>query len=366
MRLMQTTTVHAAFLLGLSIFATSNILGQSSGRQPDAASAAYQARLDKLKQIAENKAVYAAEIVRRWEADAREMGKWDENYAAELEAALMKLDPEKLLLADEAPSYGQLRHVLMTGRLSETIVLNPSDKVVNGSLGSSISDLVFTPITPCRILDTRFATLGAITTNTTRNVDVDGTSFTSQGGNAGVCGVPNNVAAAVAITLTVTGPVGPGYLTAFSYCTTRPTASTINYAAGETTATGAIVPMCGGVGADLSLYAFTTTHALIDVVGYYAAPTYTALDCTTATSPSTSVPVNTWYRIDATCPVGRTATGGGWDVPTLGTLLYPNVWVTSVPASVVGINGWSVWVDNQSAAARNVTAYAVCCRIPGR
>lgn len=352
---------RAAVGLGLVIVAHPNAFAQQVLTPADAQEANKRTQYqEKLQQILNNKAGYAAAIVQRWEGDARASGKWDENYSTDLQAALMKLEPDNLLAAGEAPTYRAMRQVLMTGRLTETIVLNPNDKTPN-VLGSSGSDLVYTPITPCRILDTRFATAGAITTGTIRSIDVDGTSFTSQGGNSTSCGVPYAVAAAVAITLTVTGPIAPGYLTAFSFCSSQPTASTINYAAGETIATGAIVPMCGGAGVDMSIYAFQTTHALVDVVGYFAAPVATPLDCTTVSSAVTAAASNLWTNVDAFCPSGRTATGGGYNTPE-GSLGYPGVWLTTLPIS----GGWRTWVDNQNSSPRSIQTWAVCCRIPGR
>ncbi|MHB8772040.1 MAG: hypothetical protein ACYC7J_13680 [Syntrophales bacterium] len=229
-----------------------------------------------------------------------------------------------------------------------------------GDLGNIAADLVYTPVTPCRIVDTRLATAGAITGNTTRTFDMDGTNFAAQGGIGGSCGIPSGVAGAVAMTITVTQPIAAGYFTAWGLGT-QPLISVLNYEAGATIANTAIIPVVPSAGADFSLYSFATAHAVIDVIGFFAAPEATALDCITVDSALTAVPHNAWTPVDANCPVGRTATGGGYDT-TEGTLGYPNVWITSRPNG----NGWRTWVDNQTGGTRSIQTFVRCCRVPGR
>jgi hypothetical protein len=114
-----------------------------------------------------------------------------------------------------------------------------------GDLGSTAADLVYTPVTPCRIVDTRVAAAGMITGNTTRTFDVDGTNFSTQGGFSGSCGIPSGVARAVAMTITVTQPVAAGYFTAWALGT-QPFISVLNYEAGATIANTTIVPVDPG------------------------------------------------------------------------------------------------------------------------
>lgn len=229
-----------------------------------------------------------------------------------------------------------------------------------GDLGDIAADLVYTPMTPCRIVDTRLAAAGAIIGNTTRTFDMDGTNFSTQGGFGGSCGIPSGVARAVVMTITVTQPVAAGYFTAWAFGP-QPFISVLNYEAGATIANTTIVPVAPSAGADFSLYSFATAHAVIDVMGYFAAPIATALDCTTVNSAVTAVPTNAWTAIDANCPADRTATGGGYDTPE-GTLGYPNVWITTRPNG----NGWRTWVDNQTGGDRSIQTFVRCCRVPGR
>jgi hypothetical protein len=228
------------------------------------------------------------------------------------------------------------------------------------TLGSSSVDLVFTPLPPCRIVDTRVAG-GQIAAGGTRTFDADGSTFTAQGGSATSCGVPFGVSTAAAMTITVTQPAAAGWFTVWGLGT-MPLASVLNYSANDTLANTSVVPIVPGAGNDFSIYTWAAAHVIVDVVGYYAAPVATALDCTTVSPTQVAVPVNAWTNIDATCPAGRTVTGGGHFINE-GTLGTPGIWVFSYPAST---STWRVWVDNQTSGARNVQAWAVCCRIPGR
>lgn len=123
---------------------------------------------------------------------------------------------------------------------------------------------VFIPITPCRVVDTRGA-VGAFggpsyASNETRTYDID----------AGPCtGIPN-AAAAFSLNFTVVNyntSVG-GFVTAYQAGTSRPFVSTVNYGTGPAVANAAIVPASGF--GSISVYAFGTTHIIIDINGYYA------------------------------------------------------------------------------------------------
>jgi hypothetical protein len=319
-----------------------------------------QTQQQKLQAILNDKAGYIAVIVQKWEDSARTSGRWDQNYANDLSGALMNLQPENLLAAGEAPSYEAMLEVLATGRATQTVAPNTLESTTTESLGSTTNDLVYTPVTPCRIADTRNAG-GMITGGSDRSFDVDGSNFSAQGGQSSSCGIPLGVAQAVVMNLTVTQPSSGGWFTAWAVGTSQPNASSLNYAANQTIANATIVPVAPGGGSDFRLYSYATAHAVVDVMGYFAAPTATALDCTTVSSALTAAPVNTWTAIDANCPSDRTATGGGYNTSE-GTLGYPGVWLTSMPNG----NGWRTWVDNQTSGSRSMRTYVRCCRVPGR
>ena len=142
---------------------------------------------------------------------------------------------------------------------------------VSPDLGDSARDLVYTGVTPCRVVDTRVAG-GPLASASQRNFYIAGTTgFASQGGVA--CGIPEG-ATSVAVNVTVTGTAGPGWLRAWPYLSSG-TASIINYAAGDTIANGLILPICDPFAANCSVADLTVradaagTHVLIDVMGYF-------------------------------------------------------------------------------------------------
>ncbi len=121
----------------------------------------------------------------------------------------------------------------------------------------------FYPLTPCRLVDTRQpAYAPALAANSTRSFQV-----------RGVCGVPTDARAA-ALNITAFTPTHSGHLRVFPSDIALPNASTLNFQASSVIANGAIVPL-GTATNDLSVFAFLSspggsTHAIIDVTGYFA------------------------------------------------------------------------------------------------
>jgi hypothetical protein len=350
----QTTLLtRAAFVLTVAT-GSANAFGQAAPLARHEEETIARDRQAKIQHVQSDKAAYAAAIVARWEESARETSRWDKSYSVDLLESLMKLQPENLLAAGEASSYKAMMTVLATGRAE------PLQELVPNALGENFRDLVYTPVTPCRIVDTRLAAEGALGAGVTRTFDVDSSSFTAQGGNSLGCGIPLGVAQAVTMTIVAVQPAGPGYLTAFGL-TAQPLASVLNYAANDVIADTAIIPVVPGGGNDFALFSLATTHVVVDVLGYFAASSATRLDCLTVSSDLVAVPVNELTAVDAICGPGRTATGGGYDVSE-GTIAFPGLFVTSSPLA----NGWRAVVENQTSGPRNILTFARCCRVPGR
>ena len=96
--------------------------------------------------------------------------------------------------------------------------------------------------------------------NGVRDVQVAGKAFSA---------VPAN-AAAVALNVTVVAPTLPGFLTVYPRGVTRPTASTLNYVAGQVVPNGTVVKV--GTSGQISLYANAgCPNVIVDVVGYITA-----------------------------------------------------------------------------------------------
>lgn len=115
-------------------------------------------------------------------------------------------------------------------------------------------------LAPCRVVDTRSSTTGgpALTAGQTR-------SFTASGG----CSIPAT-AKALAVNVAVVAPTAPGHLRLFSADELRPETTVVNFAAGQTRASHAIVRL--GAAGDFSVYCGMTSgsvHFVLDVAGYF-------------------------------------------------------------------------------------------------
>jgi hypothetical protein len=137
---------------------------------------------------------------------------------------------------------------------------------INGyfaTAASAPSGLVFYPVTPCRVMDSRLANgpLGGpiLVAGGTRTVPVLSSS----------CGVPAS-ATAYSLNMTVV-PSGPlGFLTTWPAGTSQPLVSTLNDPTGTVVANAAIVP--SGTSGSINVFVTDQTHLIIDVNGYFAPP----------------------------------------------------------------------------------------------
>ncbi len=121
----------------------------------------------------------------------------------------------------------------------------------------------FTAMTPSRILDTRNA-IGAPTATV-------GPGESVHLRVTGREGVPDTGVSAVALNVTAVLPTATSYLTAWPTSEPRPTASNLNYVAGDVVPNLVIVKV--GSAGRVSLYNNTgQTHILADIVGWYSEP----------------------------------------------------------------------------------------------
>src|SRR5674476_1415739 len=98
-------------------------------------------------------------------------------------------------------------------------------------------------------------------------------------------GVPATGVSAVVLNVTVTAPTKPGYVTVYGDGTTRPTASNLNFVAGQTIPNLVIAPV--GANGKVALYNGTggTIHLIADVSGYYRSRARTATGAFGALAP---------------------------------------------------------------------------------
>lgn len=230
--------------------------------------------------------------------------------------------------------------------------------IATKALGDLTQDLVFTPITPCRIVDTRNAG-GPIAATQTRSFNAAGqSSYAGQGGNAGNCGLQSEVPSAVALNVTAVVPAGAGYATVFPYGTTRPDTASVNYASGAIV-NNAIVARIPNPAAsfDFSIYSFAASDYVVDIVGYFAPPRATALQCLDTAYNTITVNAGFTGEVTApTCQTGYTSVhldceSGSWSMPV--------VYLTQKGGGKCGARNGGTTSATLSAARR-------CCRVPGR
>src|SRR6266581_1602700 len=213
----------------------------------------------------------------------RIVGEWGDRLSAsnaginsaQLREILSGLRSDHLLAASLAGSVEGLRDVV-SGALVRTDVSVSATLMHTKSMGDTTDDLVYTPVVPCRIVDTRSGAGGVFLPGNQRNwLAYSPTRLASQGGSATNCGIPVRPAAIMANTTLANTVGGPEFFELWPFNQPRPTASTVNWwASAQQPANAEIVPLCTGTcTADFSAYASGQTHAVIDVLGYFNRPT---------------------------------------------------------------------------------------------
>ncbi|HLJ48114.1 MAG TPA: SBBP repeat-containing protein [Bryobacteraceae bacterium] len=132
---------------------------------------------------------------------------------------------------------------------------------VNESGSGQTAGLVFVPVTPCRVLDTRGATgmfggpfIGA---GSTRTVPIPQST----------CNTPAT-AQAYSLNATVVPVATLGYLSIWPAGQSQPIVSTLNSTDGRIVANAAIVP--AGINGAINLFASDATQVILDINGYFA------------------------------------------------------------------------------------------------
>ncbi len=146
------------------------------------------------------------------------------------------------------------------------------------ALGDRTSDLTYTPITPCRIVDTRFGGGGILNAGDTRDwlAATPAGNFSAQGGSTTDCGIPVKPAAVLANFTVANTQSSYEFLSAWPFWQPRPNSSVLNWVvAGTQVANAVIVPLCSsavGCPVDFSVYVSGAAHVIVDVMGYFKAP----------------------------------------------------------------------------------------------
>jgi hypothetical protein len=132
--------------------------------------------------------------------------------------------------------------------------------------------LSYTPVTPCRVVDTRNAG-GTIGANKQRSFHVygDGATISAQGGNSAGCPSPLGEPLAAHINMIAVNPSGYGHMQAFSVDGSQGANLMVNFAdVGSNFANAGTIETRLGSGPDITVTSrCSSAHTVIDVLGYY-------------------------------------------------------------------------------------------------
>src|SRR5579883_1041130 len=312
-----------------------------------------QLRMDLANQIARNVA-----------DDARSAGA-PENWRATLMSTL--LGAHSSILRDIAGSAKTLFDART--QVSESITQRrhsaSATPAVSSGLGSATDSLVYTPMTPCRFVDTRNVS-GPIGT-TPRQFDTEALGSV-YGGDVN-CLLPGLGEPAIAANVTLVAPA-----TSAGYLAVRPAGSTnltswLNFnQTGPSIAVanqGVITTAQDSSDGHYLFEVFVVggpANVLVDFFGYFSAATPTALDCFGISKIDYTIPPNTNSSYYATCPAGYAATA-----PFCDNLDSANVFIggSGITTNSDGPGNFAYCrFVNQSSAYVFVTMGANCCRVP--
>ncbi len=235
--------------------------------------------------------------------------------------------------------------------------LRDTPRLVAKALGDTNQDLVYNPITPCRIVDTRNTAAGAIAGNGSRSFIAAGvSSFTNQGGSVTHCGMNAEAPTAVALNVTVVSPASGGFATVYPFGTSRPETASVNYAIGQIINNAIITPIpTPTASSDFTIYSFAQAHYVVDIVGYFDNPRASPVECINTALTTLSIPAGGTNIVSASvaCPSGYGDAGvncesNSWDMP------------------LVSVSGNACSARNNGSTAASLSASRRCCRIPGR
>ena len=232
-------------------FATEQALGRLSSSKAD--------QVAKSRELAEKWSVFTEESVEtlfRAFYDATEQQRGAVERAQDYEAV------RSILLGKSSGS---------SGALSKTL----------NKIGDIDKDLVYSPIVPCRVVDTRKIIAGAFSSGTKRGYYVwgfigpDKAAIASQGGNKFGCVAPRGEPAAVHMVISA-NPIGPesnngkGNVQVTPHGTPIPKAVLLKYELGTNITSAATVKTAVLAGKDIDIQVNgQKTHIVIDVMGYY-------------------------------------------------------------------------------------------------
>ena len=299
----------------------------------------------------------AMDVVRRFDATAQREGFSNNEWRRELLANLMQADDAARANVAVA---GNLTEAMDRSRSAVRIApATPTDLI-----GSVTYDLVFIPITPCRILDTRAGASLKAGVTYSYSYDSGNTGAGSCGVHSQIPGLPAFSPAAEAVNVTVDENAFSGFAPG-SYLAIFPQggalgSSFMNFGPGQVLANAGVIALNAGNG-QFSLLSNANTNVIVDVYGVFMPPQATVLDCHDNTPVTATLPAYGYYRLTSNaCETGYTATGGNCYGGDPGGSIYLQ------ESSRTGGDKWYCHWNSKNGGNQTIYASARCCRVPGR
>jgi len=224
-----------------------------------------------------------------------------------------------------------------------------------------INNTVYVPLTPCRIMDTRFATpasgvQGPLTGGTLYQIPgyVSG-AWVDYGAFNGDCGLGTAVGVntrAIAIVMTILNPNFDAYLGVSDSIGTVQSSVALNFTHGQGLSTLYIVPQVNSHTIYFAMPSGLSAQLVFDVVGYFALSDATALQCNTQiSSPVTITAHGSGNATIPPCGAGYTQTS----TQCLGNSTLMTLFATNTCS-----------FTNNDNADHSAIGLSVCCRVPGK
>ena len=310
-------------------------------------------------QLSRKAAVY--ELVMKWGPSAsRAQGRSVLAWADSMVSLFGTADLANLNKARSATTYSAMTAALTGAKTPSTANMVG---VTPQTLGSLTSDLVFTPLASCVIVDTRPSSggVGPFTPGAVRHFKASGVSFAAQGGSNTNCGIPAGIGSLL-VSVSAIAPTSGGYFRLWPYSTPMPVASNISYVAGQNTQNEIVMATSVGLAQDFSVQSAGSSNVVVNVLGYFAAPVATTLDCLNIGGAEVTPLDGESAWSDLTCPTGYTVAATSCETTTsddtlvnIDSFLVEDYYACAKADRVAG-NGINA----------SFAAWANCCRVPGR
>jgi hypothetical protein len=297
-------------------------------------------------------------LLGRYEGEVKARGYNLESWRAEMRMAFAKTGTSALTELQSAQNLDEVVNIVSGGRLAAFTVSR-----ANGDrakvLGDADIDLVYTPVTPCRLVDTRGPSGGGPFTAFGQVRRFFYNSRIGAGATALSCltGKVFEGSEPAALHLTITAVT-----TTFGNLEVRPafgtaTSSSVNFGANESAANSLTVPLCRGCGEDFEIAVQMGPGIVdfsVDVLGFFSAPKATALECVETANTNVSIAAGSQGNTTAPmCLTGFTQTATNCEATSY---LMPIVYFQ---------DGLCSARNNDTVTSQTLRASRTCCRVPG-